>query len=176
MFAYFERLFTPYPPAEPATPPRGLFAFMWACSEGMRAFVLAMTLLTAVIGVFEALLFAMLGRVVDWLGVLPPAQLWDHERSKLLLLAAVLVASPALVGLQALLKYQTLFANFPMRLRWNFHRLMLAQSMSFYQDEFAGRVATKVMQTSLAVRDVIMTFTDILVYVGICFTTMVAVV
>ena len=40
-----------------------------------------------------------------------------------------------------------------MLLRWNFHRLMLGQSMGFYQDEFAGRIATKVMQTALAVRD-----------------------
>jgi ATP-binding cassette, subfamily B, multidrug efflux pump len=52
-----------------------------------------------------------------------------------------------------MLKHQTLAGNFPMRLRWNFHRLMLGQSMSFYQDEFAGRVAAKVMQTALAVRD-----------------------
>jgi ATP-binding cassette, subfamily B, multidrug efflux pump len=63
-----------------------------------------------------------------------------------------------------------------MRLRWNFHRLMLAQSMSFYQDEFAGRIATKVMQTALAVRDTWMILADILVYVVIYFVTMVAVV
>ena len=63
-----------------------------------------------------------------------------------------------------------------MRLRWNFHRLMLGQSMSFYQDEFAGRVATKVMQTALAVRDTWMIVADILVFVVIYFVTMVAVV
>jgi ATP-binding cassette subfamily B multidrug efflux pump len=63
-----------------------------------------------------------------------------------------------------------------MLLRWNFHRLMLQQSMHFYQDEFAGRVATKVMQTALAVRDVWMIVADILVFVLIYFVTMVAVV
>jgi ATP-binding cassette subfamily B multidrug efflux pump len=63
-----------------------------------------------------------------------------------------------------------------MRLRWNFHRLMLGQSMSFYQDEFAGRVATKVMQTALAVRDTWFTVADILVFTTIYFVTMVAVV
>ena len=85
--------------------------------------------------------------------------------ARLLLLAAVLLASPLVVALQALLKHQALAGNFPMRLRWNFHRLMLRQSMSFYQDEFAGRVATKVMQTALAVRDVWMILADILVFV-----------
>jgi ATP-binding cassette, subfamily B, multidrug efflux pump len=81
-----------------------------------------------------------------------------------------------LVALQTILKHQTLAANFPMRLRWNFHRLMLGQSMSFYQDEFAGRVATKVMQTALAVRDTWFTVADILVFTVIYFVTMVSVV
>jgi len=62
-----------------------------------------------------------------------------------------------------------------MRLRWNFHRLMLSQSMGFYQDEFAGRIATKVMQTALAVRDVLISVCDIMVFVVIYFVTMVAV-
>ena len=67
MFAFFERLVDPYPEATPATPPRGFFAFLWACSQGLRKYLLATTLLTAVIGAFEALLFAFLGNIVDWL-------------------------------------------------------------------------------------------------------------
>ena len=102
---------------------------------------------------FEALLFSMLGHVVDWLTAVEPAQFWAKERGKLLFLAAVIAASPLVVALEAFLKHQALAANFPMRMRWNFHRLMLGQSMSFYQDEFAGRIAAKVMQTALAVRD-----------------------
>ena len=176
MLGYFERLVDPYPEAEPPPPPKGVFPFIWACTAGVRRFVLGMTLLTATIGAFEALLFAVLGHVVDWLSHVEPTQLWTLERGKLLLLAAVLTVSPILVMLQAALKYQTLFGNFPMRMRWNFHRMMLAQSMSFYQDEFAGRVAAKVMQTALGVRDVVTTITDILVFVVIYFVTMIAVV
>jgi ATP-binding cassette subfamily B multidrug efflux pump len=142
----------------------------------MRGYILGMTLCTAAIGAFEALLFAMLGRVVDWLAEVPPALLWQQERTQLLLLAGILLASPLVVALQTLLKHQTLAGNFPMRLRWNFHRLMLGQSMAFYQDEFAGRVATKVMQTALAVRDCWFIVADILVFVVIYFVTMVAVV
>jgi ATP-binding cassette subfamily B multidrug efflux pump len=129
-----------------------------------------------VIGAFEAMLFAMLGQLVDWLAKVEPAQLWATERQNFLLLLGVLAVSPLVVGLFALLKYQVLFANFPMRLRWNFHRLMLGQSMSFYQDEFAGRVATKVMQTALAVRDAWLTATDILAFIVIYFVTMLAIV
>ena len=176
MLGTFQRFLDPYPAGEPVPPPKGLAPFLWACSSGVRRFIVAMTLLTAAIGAFEALLFAMLGHIVDWLGHVKPAELWTQERGRLLALAAILAASPLFVAVQAMLKYQTIFANFPMRMRWNFHRLMLAQSMSFYQDEFAGRVAAKVMQTALAVRDVLMILTDILVFVVIYFVTMIAVV
>jgi ATP-binding cassette subfamily B multidrug efflux pump len=175
LFPAFEKLLHPYPDAAPLPPPRGLLPFIWACTRGSRRFILAMTLLTALIGAFEALLFSMLGRIVDWLGTVEPARLWEEQGTNLLLLAAILVASPLVVALQALFKYQVLFSNFPMLLRWNFHRLMLGQSLAFYQDEFAGRVATKVMQTSLAVRDVMLIVTDILMFVVIYFLTLIAV-
>ena len=176
MLSWFENLVHPYPDTPPATPPKGFFAFIWSGTQGMRPYLLGMTLLTALIGAFEALLFNMLGSIVNWLSAVPPQQLWTQASDKLLMLAGVLLASPLAVWLQTTLKHQTLAGNFPMKLRWNFHRLMLGQSMSFYQDEFAGRVATKVMQTALAVRDTCFIVGDILVFVGIYFLTMTAVV
>ncbi|MBP7485229.1 MAG: ABC transporter ATP-binding protein [Aquabacterium sp.] len=176
MWSVFEKLVDPYPEDAPMAPPRAFFAFLWVCSSGLRRYVLGMTLLTATIGAFEALLFSMLGRIVDWLAKVPPQQLLVDHKGQLLLLGAILLASPLAVMLQTMLKHQTLAGNFPMRLRWNFHRLMLGQSMGFYQDEFAGRIATKVMQTALAVRDTILIVADILVFVVIYFVTMSAVV
>jgi ATP-binding cassette, subfamily B, multidrug efflux pump len=105
-----------------------------------------------------------------------PAELWQREGRTLLWMGAVLLASVLFAAAQALVKYQSIFSNFPMRLRWNFHRQMLEQSMVFYQDEFAGRIATKVMQTSLAVRDTWLIVSDILVYVVVYFGTTLAVV
>jgi ATP-binding cassette subfamily B multidrug efflux pump len=142
----------------------------------MRPFIVMMTLLTACIGAFEALLFAMMGKVVDRLADIPRQMLWGQHTHELLILAGILLLSTLLVGAQTLLKHQTLAGNFPMRLRWNFHRLMLGQSMGFYQDEFAGRVSAKVMQTALAVRDVWFICTDIMVYVIIYFATIITVV
>ena len=176
MLRWFERRVDPFPEAPPASPPRGFAAFVWSCTKGLRPYLLGMTLLTAVIGAFEALLFAMMGRIVDWLANIAPARLWLEERTTLLLLACVLISSILLVALQSAIKQQALAANFPMLLRWNFHRLMLAQSMGFYQDDFAGRIATKVMQTALAVRDVWMILGELLVFVVIYFATMMAVV
>jgi ATP-binding cassette subfamily B multidrug efflux pump len=176
LFRYFEKLVSPYPDEAAPQLPRDFFPFLWACARGTRRFIVGMTLFTAVIGVFEALLFSMLGHIVDWLAKVAPSRLWTEQRSHLILLGAVLAASSLLVALQSLLKQQTLAGNFAMRLRWNFHRNMLAQSMSFYQDEFAGRVAAKVMQTALAVRDTWMILADILVFVVIYFVTIALVV
>ena len=176
MFSYFEKLVNPYPEAAPGPTPATFGAFMWAASKGLRPYLLGMTLCTAVIGVFEAYLFSMLGDVVDWLAKAEPSQLWTTHRTHLLILAAILIASPLVQALQALLKHQAMAGNFPMLLRWRFHRHMLSQSLSFYQVEFAGRVATKVMQTALAVRDVWMILADIMVFVLIYFVTMIAIV
>lgn len=175
MLNLFESLIHPYPEDTPDVPPKTLFAFLYAGTRGLRPLIAVMAVLTALIGVFEALLFGFLGSMVDWLAKMQPETLWAEQGSTLILLAIALLASPLVLTIQAMLKQQTLAANFPMLLRWNFHRLMLGQSMSFYQDEFAGRVATKVMQTALAVRDCVMIVTDILVWVSVYFISMVVV-
>jgi len=176
VLAWFESLIDPYPDAEPVVPPKGFMAFIWFCTNGLRRHIVAMAIFTAVIGAFEALMFAMMGHIVDLLGKSAPDRLFADNRNTLIVLAVILLASPLAVALQTIVKHQTLAGNLPMLLRWNFHRLMLGQSMGFYQDEFAGRVAAKVMQTALAVRDTWFVLTDILVFVVIYFVTMAAVV
>ena len=150
MFRFFENLVDPYPEATPATPPRGFFAFLWACSKGLRKYLLATTLLTAVIGAFEALLFGMLGGIVDWLSKVQPAQLWAQEGQRLLLLGAVLAGSIVLVAFQSMIKQQTL-ATFPCCCV----ELPPADARAEHEllpDEFAGRISTDVMQTAAAAR------------------------
>ncbi|MDR0577651.1 MAG: ABC transporter ATP-binding protein/permease [Candidatus Accumulibacter sp.] len=172
VFKLFENAVDPYPAAPPPVPPRGFTAFVWQCTEGMRGLIVGMMICTGVVGAFEALLFAMLGKVIDWLAVIEPARLWEEAGSRLLLLAGAIAASVGVAFLQTLIKHQALAGNFAMRLRWNFHRLLLGQSLSFFQDEFAGRVSAKVMQTALAVRDTCFIVTDILVFVVIYFVTL----
>ncbi len=172
MFSILERWVNPFPDDPVPVLPRTFLRFLWTCSRGTRLYIGGMMFLTAAIGAFEAWLFSALGKVVDWLSQVPAAQLWAREREHLLMLAGILLSSIFMVALQTMLKRQTLAGNFAMRLRWIFHRNMLAQSLSFYQDEFAGRVATKLMQSALAVRDTWMIVTDILVYLIIYFVTL----
>ena len=173
MFRIFEKLLHPYPEAEPALPPKGFFPFVWACTRGLRGYIAGLSLLSAGISAYEAWLFALLGHIVDWLGQIKPSQLWSEQGPALMFLGSVLLASTLLVAMQTIVKHQTLAINFPLRLRWNFHRLMLGQSMSFYSDEFAGRITTKVMQTALAVREMIFTTTEVIIGIGVYFFTIV---
>ena len=176
LFQFFEARVSPFPPEHLAQLPHRFWPFVWACTYGMRRYIFWMTLLTACIGSFEALLFALMGKVVDRLTAIAPAQLWQVHADTLISVAAVLLLSTLAILCQTLIKHQTLAGNFPMRLRWQFHQHMLNQSMGFYQDEFAGRVSAKVMQTALAVREVWFILADIMVYVLLYFTTIVTVV
>lgn len=172
MLRWFESRIDPYPEQPNKPLPKTLLAFIWRATVGSRTLMLGMGLLTAIIGVFEALLFAMMGKMVDWLSHVEPKLLWAKEGHNLVWLGAIILGSVLLVSLQSLIKHQALLGNFPMRLRWNFHRLMLSQSVSFFSDDFAGRIATKVMQTSLAVRDVWMVMADIFAFIIVYFVTL----
>ena len=113
MLSWFENLVDPYPTEPPKAPPKGFAAFLWAGTQGMRRYLLGMTLLTACIGAFEALLFSMLGSIVDWLSTVAPSQLWTTSRQKLWLLAGVLLLSPLAVWVQTMLKHQALAVEVP---------------------------------------------------------------
>ena len=173
MFRWFEKKIDPFPEKEIPVPSDSFFPFVWESTKGIRPYILSIGLLSVLIGAFEALLFVILGKVVDWLSAIEPAKLWDEEAGTLLLLAIVIIVSIIPVGLQTLIRFQAFSGNFTMRLRWQFHRLMLGQSISFFQDEFSGRIVTKVMQTAEALRGVYMIVVDILVFAVIYFITMV---
>ncbi|MDR0258923.1 MAG: multidrug ABC transporter ATP-binding protein, partial [Comamonas sp.] len=167
MFSFFEQRVPPYPNAEPQVPPKGFFAFMWACTQGMRGWIGLLTATSALLAVYEAMLFAVMGHVVDWLATMSPNNFWAEQGSTVLGIVGVLLGSVLLLGLHTQVMHQVLAINFPMRLRWVFHRLMLGQSMSFYADEFAGRITTKIMQTALSVREVVFMIVDVLVGVSV---------
>lgn len=176
MYQWFEKQLNPFPEAPLSVTSKELWPFLWGSVKGAKRYLLGMTIFTAMIAGFEAFLFAVIGKVVDWLSTIDPATMWQQESDVIISIGLLIMVSTIPIVLTTFLKHQTLAGNFPMRLRWQFHRLMLSQSMAFYQDEFAGRIATKVMQTALAVRDVWFIVADILVYVVVYFSSMVAIV
>ncbi len=170
MFRWFEARLDPFPPQEPVEPPKTLVAFCLHYTRGAWPYILVTAALMSVIAIIEVWLFGFLGSVVDWLSAQNRETFLANEGWKLAAMGfAVLVALPCTVLVHALLTHQTLMGNYPMRIRWQVHRYLLKQSMTFYQDEFAGRVATKLMQTALAVRECVIKLIDVLNYVGVYF-------
>ncbi|WP_417761030.1 ABC transporter ATP-binding protein [Shewanella sp.] len=174
LLTLFESWTSPLPDIEPSTPPKGLLAFCRHYTKGFEKPLIIMSILTATLAVLEVSLFGFMGQLVDWLVSKNPDTLLAEEGTTLLWMSLmVLVLIPLLTLLHALIVYQSLLGNYPMAIRWLAHKYLLKQSISFYQNEFAGRVATKVMQTSLAVRETVMKLLDVLMYILVYFTSMV---
>jgi ATP-binding cassette subfamily B multidrug efflux pump len=171
IFRFFESLINPFPIDKPESPPKSLYAFCRHYAKGTGIFLLAMAIFNALTAVMEVALFKFLGELVDLLNSTTPAEFISTNYTQLWWMAiALVVGLPLCVFLHSLFLHQTLLGNFPMRIRWQAHRYLLEQSYQFYQDEFAGRIATKVMQTALAVRETIMKLLDVLLYVTVYFT------
>jgi ATP-binding cassette subfamily B multidrug efflux pump len=170
MFRWFESLLNPFPPEEPVEPPKTLIAFCMHYTNGSWGLIILSAILTSIIALTEVWMFGFLGNVVDWLSMQSRETFLQNEGWKLAGMALiVLVLLPATVMFSSWINHQSLFGNFPMRIRWQVHRYLLRQSMTFYQDEFAGRIATKLMQTALAVRECVIKLIDVLNYVLVYF-------
>lgn len=173
MFSFFERLIDPFPDQVPSQPPKGLFAFCRYFTRGLEPWLLLMALLTALTAISEALLFGVLGKVVDWLSSSDPSTFLSDSWGTIVVMSVfILVLIPLLTSLHSLVVHQTLMGNFPMLVRWMAHRYLLNQSYGFFQNEFSGRIATKVMQTALAVRESVMKLLDVLLFVVIYVVTL----
>jgi ATP-binding cassette, subfamily B, multidrug efflux pump len=173
MYQWFEKLINPFPNGIFKTPPNSLSKFIWQCTDGIRGYIFLMAFFTTVIASFEAILYTVLGKMIDLMNEEGPQDFLINHSSVLIFLGIILIGSTLFVAAQTIFKHQSLAGVFPMRMRWNFHRLLLNQSIDFYNNEFSGRIATKVMQTALAVRDMWFILADILIYVVVYITTMI---
>ena len=166
MFGWFERRIDPYPMAEPTMPPATLFRFVLHYSRGAIPWLVLLASGSAIIAVIELPLFGWLGTLIDRLADTPRDQFWSQQGGTLMMMAVVLlIVLPGLNLVTTMVLHQSLMGNFPQRIRWLAHRYLLRQSVGYFQDEFAGRIAQRLMQTSLAVREVAMKIMDVGSYV-----------
>jgi ATP-binding cassette subfamily B multidrug efflux pump len=174
MFKKFESFTKPFPNEEPGQPPTGILAFCRYYTRGFEIPLIIMSIMSTIVAIVEVSLFGAMGQLVDWLSTSNPETFWQDNSTMLIGYSILLlVVMPVLVISYSLLIHQTLLGNYPMSIRWLAHRYLLKQSLNFYQDDFAGRIATKVMQTSLAVRETVMKTMDVFVYVSVYFTSIV---
>jgi ATP-binding cassette, subfamily B, multidrug efflux pump len=177
MFSWFENRINPYPEAAPQLPPKGLVRFTWHYTRPVAGWLALMTFLVMLIAVGEVMLFQFLGDIVTWLSEADRATFLHTQGMRLLAMGVlVMVILPGLGTLNSLIVHQTLLGNFPMIARWQMHRFLLNHSMTFFANEFSGRVSTKVMQTSLAVRETVVKILDVFVFVGTYFISMLVII
>lgn len=171
MYNKFESFTEAFPKKDPDRPPNTLLAFCLHYTKGYEKPLAILGLMSMTIAIIEVSLFGFMGQLVDWLTTSNPETFFADNKEILIGLSVlILVVMPIMIGFYSLLIHQTMLGNYPMSIRWLAHRYLLKQSLSFYQDEFSGRIATKVMQTSLAIRETVMKAIDVFVYVAVYFT------
>jgi len=177
MFTWFERRLDPYPTEPPGLPPKGLFRFIWHYTKPAAGWLALMAGLVMMIAIGEVMLFQFLGDIVNWLSHANRGTFLSEQGWRLAGMGAlVLIFLPGIATINSMIVHQTLLGNFPMIARWQMHRFLLNHSMTFFANEFSGRVSTKVMQTSLAVRETVIKVLDVFVYVGTYFISMLVVI
>lgn len=170
MFDRFEKLVDPFERTELDVPPKGFWAFCWYYTKPVWPILLAVSILGAIIAVLEVMIFTFLGELVNWLSTESAETFFQDNWGQLLWMGlVVLIVLPGFAAIWETLFHQGLMGTYPMSVRWRVHRYLLRQSISFYQSDFAGRIANKLMQTALAVREVVTRIADILVYVAVYF-------
>lgn len=168
MFRWFETRLDPFPAERPGMPPAGLTAFVWHYLRPLWALLAIVAFLSALIAVVEVSIFSIIGTLVDWLARESREDFFERNGWTLAgMLLLISVVAPALHLLWELVFHQGMAGNFPMRVRWLAHRYLLEQSLTFFQNDMAGRIATTVMQTALAVREATTKLCDVLVYFAV---------
>jgi ATP-binding cassette subfamily B multidrug efflux pump len=177
MFSWFESRLNAYPEGEPTLPPKGLVAFCWHYTRPAWPWLLLLGLCSGLIAVAEVFLYQFLGNIVDWLSNADRTTFLQTEGDTLMWMAGLLLIGLPLIGvIHTVTMHQVLAGNFPMIARWQMHRFLLRHSMTFFANEFAGRVSTKVMQTALSIRESVMKIIDVFIYATTFFVSMLALV
>jgi ATP-binding cassette subfamily B multidrug efflux pump len=171
IFSWLETRRDSFPAIPPGMPPTTFWLFILHYTKPFWPLIAASSLLAASVALIEVSLFGFLGDLVDWLSNADRATFWaDHSTFLIAMALVVLVLLPILKFFYEAVIHQGILGNFTMRTRWQAHRYVLRQSMEFFQNDYAGRVAAKVMQTSMAVREVVMKIAEVLLYVAVYFT------
>jgi ATP-binding cassette subfamily B multidrug efflux pump len=166
MFRFFERLVDPYIAyPENDTPPRRLLPFLRAYAEPFRAVFWVTGILSVIVAGVEIWLIAYLGRLIDILSGGTPAEVWADSGTELILVALfILTLRPAVHVLQVMLLNNTILPNFGTLVRWRAHRHVLRQSVGWFEDDFAGRIANRIMQTPPAAGEVVFQLFDAITF------------
>ncbi|HBF08496.1 MAG: multidrug ABC transporter ATP-binding protein [Gammaproteobacteria bacterium] len=172
LFKFFEDRIDPFPSVDPSMPPKGLWAFFRHYTKGSEKQLGILAFCSISLAIIEVGLFGAIGFLVDWMTKSTPGTFLQEYWFQLTAITlALLIILPIIIAIYSLVLHQGLLGNFPMRIRWLGHRYLLKQSVGFYAEDFAGRVATKLMQTALSLRDSVIKCCDVLLHISVYFVS-----
>jgi ATP-binding cassette subfamily B multidrug efflux pump len=165
MFRFFENLIDPYCAyTESDTPPVRLWPFLRSYSKPFKTVFVLAALMSVVVAAIEVGLIYYMGRVVDLMSG-TPAQVWDQHGTELILVALfILFVRPVLQLLDVVILNNAILPNFGTLIRWRAHKHVLRQSVGWFENDFAGRIANRIMQTPPAAGEVIFQVFDAITF------------
>ncbi|UYV36695.1 ABC transporter ATP-binding protein/permease [Rhodobacteraceae bacterium D3-12] len=165
MFRYFENLVDPYcdyPPED--RPPQTLWRFMLGYSKPFKTVFWLAGIMSVVVAAGELLLIYYMGWVVDILQG-DPAGVWEEHGNTMIALAVfILLLRPAFQLFDVMLVNNAIMPNFGTLIRWRSHAHVLRQSVGWFENDFAGRIANRIMQTPPAAGEAVFQVFDALTY------------
>ena len=169
MFRWFETRIDPFAGGGDVRPPDRLVAFYWHFVRQAWPGFAALLVAGLLGGVIEASLFAFVGSIVDLMreATSPQTFLSDHGGWLLFMAFVAMVLRPLVSAVHDLIKQQMIGGNFTTLIRWQTHAYVLRQSIAFFQNDYAGRIAAKVMQTAPALRESVIQSIDALWFVAV---------
>ena len=166
MFRWFESLIDTFPPIEREMPPRSVWRFYLHYLRPLWPILLATLIAGLLLALVEVAMFDFLGRIVDMLAEQPGPEFFRRHAGELVWMAAItLVARPFFTGLHNLLVNQAIVPGLSNRSRWLMHNYVVRQSLAFFHNDFAGRIANRVMQTGTSLRESAVQMVDALWYI-----------
>ncbi|MDE0841636.1 MAG: ABC transporter ATP-binding protein [Porticoccaceae bacterium] len=172
MFTSLENAVDPFPNQEVEQAPSSLLAFVWHYTKPFKFLLSVLFITSAIIATVEVYMLSAIGQLIDWMQAGDPSTFFQvHEASLTGMALLILIIWPLLHWFDSLVQNQGLLGNFAMQIRWRSHRYLLRQSNDFFANDFSGRIATKVMQTALSVRDSVVSINSLMVYVGVYFSS-----
>ncbi len=166
MFRFFENLvdpYTDYPATD--TPPRQLFPFLMEYAQPFRRIFVLAAIMSVVVAAIEVGLIFYMGRVVDVLGSGGPEEVWAQYGTELILVGLfILLLRPVLQTLDVLLLNNAVMPNFGTLIRWRAHRQVMRQSVGWFENDFAGRIANRIMQTPPAAGEAVFQVFDAITF------------
>ena len=172
MFAIFERLLKPTDSPERSAPPPGFVAFFWHFARQAKSLFAALFAAGLLVALLDSTIPVFMGRIVTLITAGRPEELFSKFWPHLLGMALVLlIARPLALTTQNLIANQAISANVSNRIRWQNHWYVVRQSWAFFQNDFAGRIANRVMQTGPAIRETLVALLTSVWYIMVYGTT-----